>query len=153
MTIAGTLVLISKKGEILILTAWTDSSLELGGRVRVKRKVLPKDTLPPGHQSHQDISPTRTPSHQDISPTRTSVPPGHPPTRTSVPISLPRRTELSHHNWVKTAGERCAMECLSGTQGPGALWAQGSHSGSQFPRYAARKSKTDSFHGVRNLEK
>lgn len=56
MTIAGTLVLISKKGEILILTAWTDSSLELGGRVRVKRKVLPKDTLPPGHQS-QSVSP------------------------------------------------------------------------------------------------
>lgn len=61
MTIAGTLVLISKKGEILILTAWTDSSLELGGRVRVKRKVLPKDTLPPGHQSHQDISPNQSP--------------------------------------------------------------------------------------------
>lgn len=136
MTIAGTLVLISKKGEILILTAWTDSSLELGGRVIVKRKVLPKDTLP------QDMSLTRTPSHQAISPTRTSV-----------PISLPRRTELSHHNWVKTTGQQCAMECLSGTQGPGALWAQGSHAGSQSPRYAARKSKTDSFHGVRNLEK
>ena len=105
MTIAGTLVLISKKGEILILTAWTDSSLELGGRVRVKRKVLPKDTLPPGHQSHQDISPTRTPSHQDISPNQS------PQEDRAVTSQLGKdsRGALCHGMLVWDSGTRCPV--------------------------------------------
>lgn len=73
--------------------------MELGGRVIVKRKVLPKDTLP------QDMSLTRTPSHQDISPNQS---PQEDRAVTSH-LGKDRRGAMCHGMPVWDSGARCPV--------------------------------------------